>query len=77
MNAKRRKELEKALTLLGDALDIINQVREDEEDAYENMPEGLQESERGEQMSDNVYELEMAANDIENVADSINEIIDA
>ena len=77
MNAKRRKRLEDALSLLEQAIDIINEIRDEEEDAYNNLPEGIKESERGEQMSVNVSTLEDAATSIEEAAGSINETLDA
>lgn len=50
MNKARRKELEKAKDLLEQAQSIIEAVQEEEQEAFDNMPEGLQSSERGEQM---------------------------
>ncbi|MBR4499795.1 MAG: hypothetical protein IKP11_04575 [Paludibacteraceae bacterium] len=77
MNAARRKEIERAIDLLYQAKEIIENVRDDEQDAYDNMPESLQYSERGERMSENVDALDNAADyDIEDIITNLNEIIE-
>ncbi len=43
MNNKRRTELQRVT-------DSLQNIIDDEQDAYDNMPEGIQESERGEVM---------------------------
>lgn len=77
MNAARRKEIERAIDLLYQAKEIIENVRDDEQDAYDNMPESLQYSERGERMSENVDALDNAADyDIEDIITNLNDIIE-
>ncbi len=77
INAARRKEIERAIDLLYQAKEIIENVRDDEQDAYDNMPESLQYSERGERMSENVDALDNAADyDIEDIITNLNEIIE-
>lgn len=58
MNKQRRKDLDRAHSLLIEAQDIINGVLSDEEDARENIPENLYYSERAEQMEEYCYTLE-------------------
>ncbi len=66
MNRARRKELERAVELLQQAQEIVASVRDDEQEAYDNLPESIQYSERGEQMSEYVDTLDNAADyDIE------------
>lgn len=50
MNKPRRKALESILARLMDIAEELEAVRAEEEEAYDNMPESLQYSERGEQM---------------------------
>lgn len=76
MNKPRRKELEKALSLLGQAQDIIEAVKDDETDAYENLPESFQESERGEQMSEYIDSMDESLSYLDDIADMINDIIE-
>ena len=42
MNNKRRKELRRAIEIIETALDIVNQVKDEEEDSMCNYPENLQ-----------------------------------
>lgn len=58
MNNQRRKQIQKALNLLAEAKDILEEVMNAEQEAFDNLPEGLQCSEKGEQMEDNIYNLE-------------------
>ena len=72
MNKARRKRLEEAMETLQTLIEEIDAIREEEQDAYDNMPESLQESERGERMytiastlEDVGYSLESAKDDLE------------
>lgn len=69
MNKNRRDELEKALSLLNEASDIVESVQMDEQDALDNLPESLSESEKYSKMED-------AVDFLSDAADSINEAID-
>lgn len=77
MNANRRKRLEKVIGRLTELMDEIDAVREDEQEAFDNMPEGLKYSERGEQMSDNIDTLDMSCLDLGNVINQLQEIVEA
>ena len=50
MNKARRKELAEIVELLEEARERLEAVRDEEEEALENLPESLQASERGEAM---------------------------
>lgn len=76
MNDTRRRQLKKAADLLEQAKAIIEQVMEEEQEAYDNMPEGLQNSERGETMEENIYDLENAESDFDDLYDIIYTIVD-
>ena len=52
MNAQGRKEIAKHIASLKNIKSILESMRDDEEMKYDNMPEGLQESERGDQMQE-------------------------
>ena len=67
MNAIRRKTLERIEGLLSEARGLLEEVAQEERDAYENLPEGIQYSERGERMDEIASALEEAVNDIENI----------
>ena len=75
MNKERRKELERAYALISEAQDIVDYVYGGESEAYDNLPEGLQNSERGERMYECVDAIEDLQSDIEEVISKINDII--
>ena len=54
MNKERRKKIEKAADTILDLKEVLEEVRDEEEDAHLNLPESLQNSERGEQMQEYV-----------------------
>ena len=45
MNNKRRKEIKNVISKIEE---LVQQILDEEEEAFDNMPESLQESERGE-----------------------------
>lgn len=75
MNKQRRANLSQALTYLKAAMEIVNDVKRDEEDAMNNMPENLQESERYYTLEENVEALDAIADSIDEVCDTIDELL--
>ena len=47
MNNKRRKEISKIVTTLEDVRDRLSEVVDEEQSAFDNMPESIQGSDRG------------------------------
>ena len=74
MNAARRKELKRALEMLDAAKTILEQVAEEEQDAYDNLPESIQDSERGEQIYDNADTLSGYMDDLDDMMSAIEEM---
>lgn len=72
MNKDRRKELEKALSLIEDAKGIVECVKDEEQDRFDNLTEGLQAAERGQKMEENCQTLEDAIGQLEEAIDNIN-----
>ena len=58
MNNERRKKIDQAMALIEEARSIIEDATAEETEAYENMPESLQYSERGELAQEAVNNLE-------------------
>ena len=71
MNATRRETLDKAVALLEEAKSLIDGAAEEERDAYDNLPEGLQEAERGQRMDEAATELEEASSTIDDVISQV------
>lgn len=84
MNKERRKQLDLAMEMLSkvmgtfeDAKSIIETAQQEESDAYDNLTENLQASERGERMNEVSDELSNIASVIElDIADIIARIDD-
>ena len=74
MNKARRKEIEKAIALIEQAREILEAVAEEEQEAFDNMPEGLQSSERGEYMEECIYNIEEVVEALD--IDTLQEIVD-
>lgn len=68
MNKQGRKRLAEAALLIEQAKDIIVEVREEEEEKLENMPESFRYGEKGEQMETYIEYLNEAE---ENADDAI------
>lgn len=75
MNNKRRKELRRAIEIIETALDIVNQVKDEEEDSMYNYPENLQGTEAYENMEVAVDTMEEVVSAIEDAVDSLNDAV--
>jgi hypothetical protein len=75
MNKLRRKAIEDIQYELGGIFEQLEALRDEEQMAYDNMPEGLQESERGEKMYEAIEGLESATQGILEICDSLSEVI--
>ncbi len=86
MNAQRRKALRVIITKLEELdslrqeiLERLEEVKGEEQQALDNMPESLQESERGQQMQEYIDCMESATTeleyiDLEGIVDQLREI---
>lgn len=82
MNNERRKALKKAIddlneakTKIESAMEIIDNCRDEEQEAYDNLPEGIQDGEKGDAMLENISSLEDAYSYIEDVPGNIEDTI--
>ena len=75
MNAKRRNAIDSVINELiekfeeikAEAIDQLSEIRDEEQEAYDNLPESLQESEKGENMQNCIDALEYFMSDLENM----------
>ena len=75
MNAKRRNAIDSVINELiekfeeikAEAIDQLSEIRDEEQEAYDNLPEALQDSERGENMQNCIDALEYFMSDLENM----------
>ena len=85
MNAIRRKQITAAITQvsalsliaqdlmdkLADARDAVEQIRDEEQESFDNMPECLQEADRGQQAQAGLDQLDEAFSDLQDLYDAI------
>lgn len=74
MNKARRKWLEDVSEKIAQAKEELEQIMDEEQEAYDNMPESIQESERGEQMYDNIDNLDTMVSDLEDILEGFYDI---
>lgn len=76
MNAKRRKEIQSIIAILENANERVSRLRDEEEDAFNNLPESLQETDKGEDMQAACEALENAENGFDEIIDYLREAND-
>ena len=74
MKEERLKTLKRCLNMIQNAHDVLEEVRDEEQDAYDNLPEGLQYSERGDLMQEAVDNLDEAVDYLDDVLSSLEDI---
>lgn len=84
MNNARRKQLKDAIGLLEkahenieDARIIIESVRDEEQDAYDNLPESLQEGEKGEAINECIDQLDEVFYEVDDMYGTLDDQIEA
>ncbi len=83
MNNERRKQLKAIAKQLGTIADnleeqqiLLEQIYDDESEAFDNMPESLQESDRGIEMEEGIAVLEEQKDAVATMVDDIRDIIE-
>ena len=76
MNRARRKRLQEILDQIEFLQMDVNTVRDEEQDAYDNLPESIQYSERGEQMQEYADHIEEAYQSLQEAIDTLYDIIE-
>lgn len=71
MNNKRRKEISKVVDTLTEISQTLSILAEEENEAFDNLPESLQESSRGDDMQEWIDRLEGAQATIDEVIDEL------
>ena len=71
MNKERRAELYDVITSLDDATDRLQDIASEEEEAFDNLPPGLQDGKTGDSIHSAISQLEEFTSEIENVKQKI------
>lgn len=75
MNKVRRKTIEEIISIMENLKERIDNVSEEEQEAFDNLPEGLQASEKGEKMEENVGILEEASSSLDDIVSNLQELL--
>lgn len=67
MNKDRRKLIASAHALVDEAKALLEQARDEEQEYFDNMPDSLQEGQRGQQADEVVETLQEMIDDLENI----------
>lgn len=74
MNNQDRKELDRAQSLLIQGATILEALADAETEKFDNLPEGLQASERGEQFNEDAERLQTCNDEILNVVSELEHV---
>lgn len=75
MNSTRRAELRTVLAVIKSTIEKLELLRDNEQMSYDNLPEGIQYSERGETMQEAIDSLDEAIDSLDSAMDSIESAI--
>lgn len=71
MNKERRKAIDDLMESVEECKNQLEMIRDAEQEAYDNLPEGIQMSERGEVMETAISNLEEAYDSLDSVLESL------
>ena len=77
MNKQRRNILQKVIDQLEELKQEVSSICEEEQEEYDNMPENLQDGERGSQMYENISTLEDQESNFDELIENLQEVIEA
>lgn len=77
MNKERRNRIAEIMDQLNEIANEICEVAQEERDAFDNLPESLQYSERGESMEAAADELEDVSGEVSELAIRLEELINS
>lgn len=75
MNNERRKKINNVIVNLVNIKSLLEDILFDEEDSFDNMPDGLKYSERGENSQDAIDLMNESVENLETCIDNLNSIL--
>lgn len=75
MNKQRRKQLDEILARLQECMADLEYIKDDEQEAFDNLPESIQYSEKGEIMEEYVSDIEYVISDLDTCISNLEDII--
>lgn len=76
MNKARRRTLRQVTETLGEMVAVVEEIAGEEQDAFDNLPEGIQYSDRGERIGAAAERLNELVDELEGTISGIEEVID-
>lgn len=73
MNNQRRKQLDEVIAKIEEATSLLETLRDEEQESFDNMPEGLQQGDRGQATEASASALDEAVNALDEVLSQIKE----
>lgn len=77
MNKQRRRRIADLTNELDILLDTLTDIRDEEQEAFDNMPEGLQDSERGQDIQDAIGTLDSSVDELGSIVDETRNLSEA
>lgn len=77
MNKERRKWLQDVITELEEKREELENIASEEQEAYDNLPEGIQVTDMGYQLSENADNLDSAQSDLDDIIQNLYEILES
>jgi hypothetical protein len=75
MNAKTRKLLKSAIETIEILHNSIETIRDEEQEKFDNLPEGLQQSENGQKFEETVGSLDEVISNLEDAIGNIDSVL--
>ena len=77
MNNTRRKQLRKeVIELVEIANQALDEIKDEEQEGFDNMPEGLQEGERGEAIEEKVTEMQEIHDELADLINRLHDVVE-
>ena len=76
MTIKGRRQIDQINSKLQDIYDILQEILDDEQCKYDNMPESIQNSDRGYEFEEIIEHIETAVESIGGAIDELGEIVE-
>lgn len=76
MNKQQRKQIENAIALLESAKATIDDIKDEEQDKFDNLSEGLQATEANQKLEQNAFDLADRVEEIESCIEELTAIIE-
>lgn len=76
MNAKRRKRIQDTLNILSEQLELLEELKNEEQEYVDNVPENLQGTERYEAAEEAAANLDEAYDLVNDVIEKLEEVIE-